>query len=378
MTQGAPSGSSRRVGQPEEPCHEGPRPTIQARWSKPKVTPAHNVNWPPNNRPLDTIPDEAKVKMLVKTTLVPDGTAAAITICNCVSGSSVRRGTIADLVVRGNKVVDPETGNEPEWHFVGTDLPWRPWDKPFYFFSVTVDYEGLEAETPKNFTAQENQCLRVIYWHAVVSDAIADTPAGGGLTTQAEMEEIAGFLGGLPNHKVYKRAFNQNNVPTGLWGSVIRNTYTYHHSSHGDLVDRTTGAQCNDGNNPPLVAPGNWQSVIVIGSTNIGDNKVRSRAKVISVPRYLAYFNTCLAGWEASFASAFLSRGTQHVIAFRMSIPDRPAREMASRFYGRWCNTYNCNPKHIWTVFWNVAPRYWDDMMPVLFGRGGGAANPGA
>lgn len=349
-----------------------PDPTIQVRWSKAKVTPNHNSGWPPAKAPRDTVPDEAKVSPLVETTNVPDGTTASISIHHCHTGALVKNGTLRNLVVKGNKVVDPKTGKLPEWTFEAEHLLWDPWDKPFYFFKATVNYRGLSAETPKDYNKKETETLRVFYWHVCVSDAIADTPAGGKLTTGKEMAEVADIIGGQTNHKIYQQAFNQYNVPGSLWGSVLRNTYSYHHASHGDIIDRTTGVQLNTIQNPPEDAIGNWRSVIVLGNTVFGDVEVKGTSNVPSVPRYLAYMDTCVAGWEPSLGKAFITRGTRFYLAFRMYIPDRDARQMARDFYKKWCTTFKSNPDKIPDVFFDIGSSYYGSMRPILMGAGGG------
>lgn len=346
-----------------------PEPTIEAKWSKSEVTPDHNSSFPPASAPTDTVAEEAKVKLLVKTTEVPDGTGASITIYSHV-GAPVE--SLGELEVKGGKVVDKSSGAEPEWVFQAEHQPWTPYDTPFFYFRVSVNFKGLEAETPSDPEKQEQQCLRVIYWHACVSDTRADN--NDGLTTGAEMAEIAGILGKGKHHKVLQQGFNQRNVAVNLWGSVLRNTFAYHHASHGDIVDRSTGAQLDAGNqNPPRNAVGNWRSVICLGRTDLGDAEVSSEPDVPSAPRYLAYLDTCVAGWEPSFANAFINRGTQNVIAFRMYIPDGDARKMARDFYKKWCNTHKCDPDKIPVVFFEAGAPFYRSMRPVLFGQGGGA-----
>ncbi len=366
---GQSSGANQQQNQSQNP----PVPTIHARWSKPRVTPVHNKNWPPATPPTDAIPDEAKVETIVDTTNVPDGTTATITVCQCLFEWPIDNGELDGLLVQGNRVIDPATGQRPVFSFTFDNGIYAPWDMGLYYFQVSVDYQGLEAETEKDAQSHEGQCLRVMWWHRCVSDSVADSPAGGGLTTGAEATEIKGIIDGKRHHKAGKQAFNQNNVPTSLWGSVLRNTFCYHHASHGDIVDRTTGVQLNAGAaNPPTVPVGNWRSVIVLGNTNLGDAEVSQAAAVPSVPKYLVYLDTCVAGWEPSFANAWISRGAQNVIAFRMYIPDDDARSMARRFHRKWIRTHNGDPNKINQVFFDVGAPFYNSMRPVLYGYAGG------
>jgi hypothetical protein len=170
-------------------------------------------------------------------------------------------------------------------------------------------------------------------------------------------------------------AINQSVVPTELWGSVIRNTYAYHQTSHGDVRCRIDGEQfASSRDNFPTVCPLDpshpGRSVLFTGDTPIGDAEASDVVAVPSVPRYLAYINTCVAGWEPSFANAFIARGTRNVIAFRKYIPDNKAREMARQFYRKWTQVFRCDPEKIPEVFLSVSPPFFRSMRPVLFGEG--------
>jgi type VI secretion system secreted protein VgrG len=357
---------------PKAPKEE-PVPAIKKplKWDKAQALPNHNSGAPPGG----AIPAEAKITPQVETENVPDGANALISIHHAVTGARVA--TIKDLVVKGGKVVEKKTGKPPVFSFEARNLPWDPWDTSLFFFTVKLSHKGLSATSPRDPSKDKAKMLRVEYWHMVVSDAIADTPAGGNLTTQAEMTEIAGLLKTKPHHKVGTHAFNAANVPLRHWGSVLRNSYAYHHASHGNVVDRNNPANwLNDptSKNPPDPQPGgNWRSVVVLGSTDFGDTETRTKAAVTSVPRYLVYMDTCVAAWERSLGEAFIARGTRNYLAFRCYIPDGDARAMARNFYRKWGNSYQFNPAKIPAVFFDVGSPYYHSMRPVLMGQGGGA-----
>ena len=105
----------------------------------------------------------------------------------------------------------------------------------------------------------------------------------------------------------------------------------------------------------------------------MGDAEVSQKNNVPSTPRYLVYIDTCVAGWEPSFANAFIRRGTQNVIAFRMYIPDGAARQMARDFHKKWANNHKCDPDKISSVFFDTGAAHFGSMRPVLFGKSGGA-----
>src|SRR3954470_15696292 len=352
VTIGALDGESAAAPQSEADGPD-PEPTITARWSKQRVTPDHNSGWPPATPPTDTVPEEAKAKCIVETTDVPDGTTAEIMVRHCLTDELAE--WWPGLQVQGGRVVDPATGNPPEMVFNADHGPYETWDVPFYYFQVEVDYHDLAADTPWEWISREAECLRVMWYHICIADAVADTPAGGGLTTVPEMNEIKGIIDAKQHHKAGKRALSQTRtLAVNRWGSLLRNTYCYHHAGHGDIVDRTTGSSLNaGGRNPPTNRLRNWRSVIIptfqrasgsIGYTNLGDAEVSQTDAMPSTPRYLVYLDTCVAGWEPSFANAFIARGTQNVIAFRMYIPDGDARAMARRFHRKWIGTHNGDP----------------------------------
>jgi hypothetical protein len=259
--------------------------------------------------------------------------------------------------------------------------PGKTWDRAYFYFKVEVG--ELTAQTPTDFAEVEEEVLRVDHFHVSVCDAHADTPAGGNLTTQDEMYEVADLQKLEGARRVLTHAFNQATFPVSLWGSMARNSYAYHHASHGDVVCRQDGASFEPGaDGMPTVCPHDpshvGRSTVWFWDTVLGDAEVSSADDVPSTPRYLVYFNTCVAGWEPSFANALLARGTRYVIAFRKYIPDGAAREMARQFYRKWAQVHRGDPDKIAEVFQSIAPAFHASMRPVLFGGGGGAAPPGA
>lgn len=375
------------IPKPSDPT-KSPDPTLTARWSRPDVTPDHNAEWPlsdpPENPDPASKPERAIVRLIAATTDVPDGTKAEITIHRCDNDAVVEDHdkVLEGLEVRAGVVVSSKTKKPPEFIFTAKHFdckaektPWDPWDTPFFYFKVEVDHQGLEAQTSKDFKGEAGKVLRVGYWHACLSDWFADNehdptcgeceeeypgethcPEHGwelytGLSTQAEMREIGALLR-QPNHHVYERAFDEtfvrNSIPANAWGSAIRNCFVYHQASHGNI------------------------DTIFFGRTAFGPSSVKKTADVPSVPRYLVYLNICLAGKKSNLADAFIGRGTQNVLAFRVSIPDGDARELAQRFYKRWARSYGCDPGKIAPTFWEVAPFFWWTMEPVLYGPGGG------
>lgn len=53
-------------------------------------------------------------------------------------------------------------------------------------------------------------------------------------------------------------------------------------------------------------------------------------------PRVLAFFSSCLLGWERRFARLFIDRGTTYVIAFRSRYETAQALEFSELFYRTW------------------------------------------
>lgn len=353
---------------------------VRARWSKARVMPVHNSTFPPATPPTDAIPEDCKVELLVDTQGVADGTPARIEILHAQTDAVISNGELDNLEVRGDRVVQPATGERPQWQFEATHGPWEIWDKPLFYMVAHVG-DTSQGESPHDLDAEED-LLRVCPVLVTISDAIADTPAGGGLTTRDEMYEIGNIEKLDPARGIYSVPFNQAVVPIALWGSVIRNSYAYHQTSHGDVRCRIDGDQFNSNaaGDQPTVCPNNpahpGRSVLFIGDTPIGDTETADVAAVPSVPRYLVYINTCVAGFEPSFANAFLTRGTRNVIAFQKYIPDDDAREMARQFYRKWTQVFRCDPEKIPEVFASVAPPFVGSMKPVLFGDG--AAEAGA
>jgi outer membrane protein OmpA-like peptidoglycan-associated protein len=369
-------------------------PRLRARWSKPEVVPVHNSNWVPNTPPTDAVPDECVVELLVDTVGVSDGTPASLQIMDAVTRTPVPDGAIQHLEVRDGKVVVPATNARPAWSPTASQLPWATWDKPFVYFVATVG--NLSGESSRDYAIDPDQVLRIRWWYSLVSDGLADA---SGLTTTAEVAMLEGILGQKPSRKVDTTTFATKQVAKAQWGSVLRNSYAYHHASHGTLLCRTCGrvrlvqggtgrgfyvGEPGSSEPPPDLCPGGHppavRSAIAIAKFDsfLGEPELKDQAAVPSVPRYLVYLNMCLAGWEPSLATAFMLRGTQHVVAFGMEIPDGEATVLARQFYRTWAQIYDCDPAKIPDVFFQVAPSFEKTMLPRLYGPRGGAAKAAA
>ena len=354
---------------------------VRAAWSKHRVQPLRNESYPPATPPTDVVPDACRVELLVDVDEAPDETPARIRIRGVEPDRAVPHGDLPGLVVRDGRVVDSATGAAPVWTVTADHGPWQTWDRAYFYFEAEVN--EVTAQSPRDFAEVEEEVLRVDHWHVSVCDAHADTPEGGSLTTQEEMYEVADLQKLEGARGVVTHAFNQSVTPVSLWGSLVRNSYAYHHASHGDVVCRVDGASFEPGRDDmPAVCPNDaghaGRSTVWLWDTVLGDVEVSTVDDVPSTPLYLVYFNTCVTGWEPSFAHALLARGTQYVIAFRKYIPDGAAREMARLFYRKWAQVHRGNPDKIAEVFQSIAPAFHASMWPVLFGAAVGAPPPGA
>jgi type VI secretion system secreted protein VgrG len=313
------------------------------------------------------------VTLDVKLTDVPDGKKGLITIHHAASGALVPGGKI-ECEAKGGKLVDKKTGKPPVFQFGAKQLPWDPWDKPFFFFKASVQYQSIQAATPAD-TKDGGKSLKVKYFHMCLGDKWADA---GGLTTGAEASEISGILGGVTDSKATVKMMSVAAPKFSDWAPQMKGTYCYHHGSHGTCQDRVTGTFIDvdpppDGvGDPPECAVGSWRSVTILCNQapykylSLGDTELLDKTKFPEVPRYLAYLDCCLAGWEPSLGRAFVSRGTQYVIAFRRTIPDGDAREMARKFHKKWAQTHKLDPGKIRDLFFEVGTPFYKTMRPVL------------
>ena len=340
--------------------------TLKVHWSKPKVTPDHNLSFPPASPPTDAIPALAKVELIADTTNVPDGTSASMTIYHAATGTAVPNGAFAGLEVRGNKVV-ADTGKLPEWVFDAAADLWDPWDKPYYYFSCSVDYQSLLEETPKDFVGREADCLRLLYWH----ECIAETNDLKGVLP--ECNTVAGLLNAVANSNAHVQDVKFKKVTLPQYGSLLRNTYVVHQASHGNVLNRkdNKGIKADDPGEC-LYDKGAWRGVVkmTLSPARIGDAQIATALDFPSTPKYLYYASTCLTGWEPSFANAMIARGTRNVIAFRCCIPDSEAPIMAEQFYTRWARTYALNPDKVPECFFKAGADHYARMKPILFGPG--------
>jgi hypothetical protein len=351
-------------------CEKVPRATLQVKWSKPKVTPNHNNSWPPATPPTDTIPEEAKVQLIAETKNVPDGTTAAIVIMRCKTHTAIPDGVLANLLVRGGKVVDPKTGNSPEWVFEAKHDPWGLWDAPFFYFICSVDYQNLVEETPSDYKKKESACLRVKYWHKCIAADDPGSPLAGVLP---ECNAVFAMLNGVPESKSTSSKLATPEISVAKYGSLLRNTYVFHQASHGNALKRSDGSFMPDADpGETKYVKSQWRSVVhITPHPRFGDAQIKNKTLVPSVPRYLYYASCCLTGWESSFASNMVARGTRNVIAFRRTIPDGEAQIMAKTFYKRWAGTYKLNPIKIPECFLKAGRDHYPNMKPILYGAGG-------
>jgi type VI secretion system secreted protein VgrG len=315
----------------------------------------------------------ADVTLDVKLTDVPDGKKGLVTVHHAASGALVPGGKF-ECESKGGKLVDKKTGKAPVIQFGSKQLPWDPWDKPFFFFKASVEYQGLAVETPAD-VKDGGKSLKVKYHHVCLGDGWADA---GGLTTGAEAAEIAAILGGVPDSKADTKQMSVPSPTFADWAPSLKGTYAYHHGSHGTCQDRVTGAFISTRpppkgfGDPPACPVGNWRSVVILSKQAkfqylvLGDTELRDKAKFPEVPRYLAYLDCCLAGWEPSLGRAFVARGTQYVIAFRRTIPDNDARQMARKFHKKWAQTHKLDPGKIRDLFFEVGAPFYKSMRPVL------------
>jgi hypothetical protein len=349
-----------------------PEATITPRWSVQEVTTDHNSAFPPATPPSDTIPAEAKVTLDVQTTNVPDRTAVIISVRHCDTGEEIPNGALVGLVVQGNRVIDAITNNPPEFVFSAPHVPWTKWDKPYFYFKVTI--VGRNFETNRDFRATPTDCLRVKYWH----QCIAESSTLSGVLPEAN--NVASILNGVTSSKAAVQNLTTMNVPRNQFGSLIRNTYVTHVASHGSVIHRTTGQSVSrvTRSQPPddVPDPANWRSVVCITPGWAGDVEFGVAAQFPSMPKCLFYFSSCLTGWEPSCANAIMTRGCEYVLAFRRTIPDAEAPDMARKFYQRWAG-YKLDPAKIPDVFFQVGPDHYDNMKPVLFGARGGRITSG-
>ncbi len=347
------AGAGAGSGDEKKEKEKKPEPTIKAKWSKSAVSPEHFEKWPPKDVSSVDVAADSKVLLEVDTTDVPDGTAGSLEIRHAHTGALIKNGSLKGLKIKGNKLVDPATGNPPEWVFKAEQALWDPWNNPFYFFKANVFFKSLKAETPKDIAASEADLLRLNYWHACLADGHADAALDNPLDTIGDVDAIKKIISGLPNHLVYPQIMVAEKADIKVWGSVFRNSYSYYHSSHG------------------------LDDVIYLGKTEIGRSDASNSSKVPSVPKYFIYFDSCLTGVEGAFAGAFIKRGTRNVMAFKQSIFTDEARRTAKEFYTEWCNVHHCDPAKIPDVFALVAPSHVKTMTPVLYGLGGNAPGEG-
>ena len=347
---------------------------ITPTWEKPFVIPLHNGAFPPSTPPTDgTIPDDAKAKLAVATTGIPDGTAATISVRHCETNASVFE--ISGLEVRSNQVVDATSGQPPVFTFpVGTN-PWSLWDKPFFYFRVTINGRSVDSE--KDYHAHAAQCLRVKLFVQCVSDS--KTPD---ILHQAlpEATGVQSIVNGVPGAQALLQDITITIRDVKVNASLFRNAYAVHIACHGDCITRGHGFSIQRGTDPPpldVENPAGWSAIVAASEDlDYADADVSNGTTTPSVPTVLFYGSCCLTGYVPSFADAMIARGCRNLILFRMSIPDSEAPVFANQFWNAWAG-FHFDPEKIHDCFFRNAGDHYDTMRPVLYGSGGARASGG-
>jgi len=313
-----------------------------------------------------TPPDDCLVSPLVQTTNVPDGTSAAIQILHCETGEQVQGGSLEDLEVQGGKVVRSSTGNEPKVSFRFAQDPWRSFDKPFFHFRASVDYRGLQGETPSDFSGDEGNCLRVRYQHS----CIGFTGDGIAASVRTKCTRAKNDLESVPHSAAVIHHFNSYTHSEAAFGSFFRNTYAVFSDSHGTLIHRTnnTSVPAHDYSELPPVSATDYKSVVCFTpSPYIDGADVANNDYFVSVPRYLYYISSCLSGFESSLADGFINGGCQNVIAYQKVIYTNKGERMARRFFTEWAGTHQLDPAKIPDAFLEAGSGLRDDLRPILY-----------
>ena len=349
---------------------------IVPRWSRATITAVHNESFP-DGRPTDdlrTIPDDARVALLVDVSMLADETEVAIHVRHCASGVELAGVGVRGLLVRGDRVVDGRTGEAPELCFTAANMPWQVRKNPYFYFEVRVGERAVQ--TPRDYHERPDECLRVLFWSACVACVYeADTTAViAGSTvrfpplrsTRPEASAVAAILGGVAGSAASAQILDSHRISAAALGSLLRNTSVAHVAAHGLVAHRTEPRLLAHA--PPAdLDPTEYRSLLVLTEGLVGDGEIRRATSFPSVPRHLLYLSVCLGGWEPSLCEAVIARGCKYVIAFRAEVFDDESLVMARAFYQRWA-AHGLDPAKIPDCFFQVAPHHEERMKPVLFG----------
>lgn len=346
------------------------------RWSRATVTAVHNARFPPD-RPdddPDTLPDDARVALLIEVSLLADETEVTVHVRHCASGAELAGVGVRDLVVRGDQVVVRGTGELPALCFTAANMPWQMRQNPYFYFEVRVGERAVQ--TPRDYHARPDECLRVLLWSACVAcvyaaDATAEI-AGNTVrlpalrSTRPEATAVAQILGGVPGFAAGAQILGSHRISAAELGSLLRNSSVAHVAAHGLVAHRREPLLL--AHDPPAdLDPRDYRSLLVLTEGMVGDSEIQRVTDFPSVPRHLLYLSACLGGWEPSLARAVLARGCRYVIAFKSDVFDDESLVMAREFYQRWALS-RLDPAKIPDCFLKVAPHHEERMKPVLFG----------
>ncbi|MBX7082032.1 MAG: hypothetical protein K1X88_22690 [Nannocystaceae bacterium] len=361
---------------------------VVCRWSVDAIEPVHPFSWP-------SLPDRADdltrihAGIDIRTEGVDDGTAVTLAVHHvAIHNTDVSAacpvaqrpdpaqaltdhdGLIANLEIRGGRVVDRNSGQPPFFRFDERQELWAAWRRPRYELRVTV-----QANPPLPATSSEfDSTLLLRGWHIMLTDH-SDAPAPTAFYTNVG-ESIAAQLTFTAEHRAEVAGTRRNVVPLAAWGAIFRNTYSVLNVSHGYIYERAVSLDTDeiyhgvpvplrsigggiDGDKRWYPEPdewGNYRSVMRYGqrananytkhsaeekaehasTTRFGDASFANVGAVPTTPRYLWMMNSCRTMAEPSLADALHARGTWFVIGWIYAAAAHECRQAVCGFYTAW------------------------------------------
>ncbi|PCH95025.1 MAG: hypothetical protein COB83_09890 [Gammaproteobacteria bacterium] len=331
-------------------------PKLEVKWSQVSVLPDNEVK-----------PNEIEVVLEGDSTFPTSRDTAEFVIWSEHNHKTIE--TITALKLAENKITLNSDNTRPVKKFNLSDGIWDQWDQLNYQISGKVD--TAESDSKK--------ALIVKRWHVQAINN-NERPAILAFRNQESANYDNSFSGCADdvNHSWF---FDANNSSAAAFAKMMKNTYSFNYTGHGNVVCGVCNNEVYDGietgtdaefgrfthcpndnsHNKPksahCVGPFPW----------IQRNDIKDITP--NTPKYLAYSVCCGGAFESSLFNAYIAMGTKYAIGFKKSTRCDWARDYSQQLFNKWIQTHGADPEKIPEVF-NALYTTWSvKLEPVLFGK---------
>lgn len=269
----------------------------------------------------------------------------------------------------GNKIVNIDDSLRPQKQFSLDDDIWSKWDKLSYHVTGKVDTLSVDTE----------KALKVKRWHV---QAINTTERAAILAFRnQESANYNNSFSGCTDDEHHSWAFNAGSSSATEFGDLMKNTYSFNYTGHGNVIcglcERTVYDGIESGTDAEFgrftQCPNDSKHNKPISVHCVGPfpwlQREDIKKKAPKKPKYLAYSVCCGGAFETSLFDAYIAGGTKFAIGFKKSTRCDWARDYSKQLFDTWIQTHGADPDKIPEVFNSLYTTWSAKLEPVLFGK---------